>query len=611
MHIRILLAATSAGALVAGASAITLPVAHADTGIDAAQAGAPVVWGDSTVAAATTVPSDLTAPVTDIAVNAWSTAAVTADGHLRIWGDPTTDVEKKAPANVTDASAIALNGTLALLLHKDGTVTGWGAGADIATGAAGVHAKAIALNAGTAYAVTTAGRLQTWGATPANPVPARVSDLTDLVDVSVGTFGGLALRADHTAVAWGADLTEALGSDPFNTVPDLGTHKVDQIAVGGLTNGVILDDGSIAVWGLVPDGQPTFNGKVKSLSFTNAAAAVVEDATGHRSVELWGDDPQYPSLTDQARELDLAGQPVAAVVMGENHAAAIVTSFRDLTKPAITGNAIIGQTLTATDATFSLTPTEAPTGQWLATKGGETTAIPNATTNTLEVTEALAGATLTYATTGHYDDQTVVSTSEPTAAVTARASSKITLTVAPARGAFGTARTVTATVTAGANAAAGSVTFASGALTATKTLAAGKATWTLPTSLTVGGHTVTATYAGNTATLGSNASTQVAITKIAPTLTVKAKASGKTTKLAKKVRVTVTVRGLAHVSGSGKVTIIFKGKTTKKVVAKVNSQGIATANLKKIKRGRYTVSVAYAPTNAVVASGSLKTKVKI
>jgi len=608
MHIRILLAATSAGALVAGAGAITLPTAHADTGIDASRAGAPVLWGDSTVATATTVPSDLAGPITDVAVNTWSTAVITADGHLRIWGDPTTDVEKKAPANVTDASAIALSGTLALLLHKDGTVTGWGAGADIVTGAAGIHARAIALNTGTAYAVTTAGRLVTWGAAPATPVPTRVSDLTDLVDVSIGSFGGLALRANHTAVAWGFDLG---GTDPYNTVPDLGTRKVTQIAAGGLTNGVVLDDGSVELWGLaVPDDQPTFNGKVTSLSLNSAAAAVVEDSTGHRSVELWG-TTSYPSLTDQAREQDLDGKPVAEVVMGDNHAAAIVTSFRDLTKPAIAGNAVIGQTLTASDATFSLTPTEDTTGQWLATKNGETTPIAGATTTSLAVTEALLGATLTYATTGHYDDETVVSTSEPTAAVTTRASSKVTLTVAPARGSFGTARTVTAAVAAGSNAAAGSVTFASGALTATKTLAAGKAAWTLPTSLTVGGHTVTATYAGNALTLGSNASAQVSVTKITPAITVKAKASGKTKKLAKKVRVTVTVRGLAKVSGSGKVTITFKGKTTKKVVAKVNSQGIATVNLKKIKRGRYTVSVAYAPSSTVIASGSLKTKVKI
>lgn len=617
MHLRTLLVSATAGALATGAGFAALPAAHAGTPPDPILAGTIVAWGDSSVGAATTVPGDLTAPVVDASANSASTAVVTADGKLRIWGSPTSAQETNAPTDVTDAAAVVLDPQLpdALLLHQDGSLTSWGAPtAPNLQSDAPAKAKAVDLSNGTAYAITEAGKLVTWGATPTEgtvaDIPDRVSSLTDLVDVAVGSAGGLVLRANGDAVAWGGFAP----GDPFNTLPtDLGEHKVVQIAAGGFADGLVLNDGTIRVWGfLSPPAQREFPGKtVKALTVGPNAAAILEDASGHRSVELWGTGTYAPSVTATDKAAALDGKPVASIAMSDNHAVAIVTSFREITKPVITGTPAVGQTLTATPATFSMTPTATPTGQWYATTDGVTTAIEGADQPTLTVTAALVGSTLSYLATATHGDDTATSASAPTAVVVAQSTSTVAVSVAPATGAFHSARTVTATVTKTGGTATGSVAFKVDSTTVTKPLTAGKAAWALPATLAVGRHAITATYSGDATTLGSSSVTAATVTKVtSKVVSIKAKAKKKTKKLAKQVTITATIRGAAQVSPSGKVTLLLKGKTKKKVTATVNAQGIAKVKLKKIKRGKYTVSVTYAG-NGNVAAATGKKKLKL
>ena len=169
----------------------------------------------------------------------------------------------------------------------------------------------------------------------------------------------------------------------------------------------------------------------------------------------------------------LTGQPVSAVALGQNHAAVVVTTFRDLTKPTVTGTPKVGQTLTATPATFSLAPDTPATGQWYA--GNDP--IAGKTGTTLALGAPQVGKSISYRTTATRGDDTVTSASETTVTV-AKASSKV-----------------------------------SG----------------------------------------------------------KAKATGKTRKVARKVTITLTVTSAKGVSPAGKVTVALKGATKKVVTATVNS----------------------------------------
>jgi len=583
MQIRTLLASATAGAILAGLCAATLPAADAATAPAPTTAGTVVAWGDSSVAADTAVPTDLTAPVVDISANSLNTGAVTADGHLKIWGQSTTPLAVLAPSDVTDAAAIALDplGSNALVLHTDGTVTGWSATTNLTPDDPGMHAKAIALGNSTAYAVAADGTLVTWGA-PVT-IPERVSSLTDLVDVSYGQLGGLALRANGTAVAWGMTLPDA--GDPYNTLPtDIGGHKVVQISAGGLSNGVLLDDGTIRTWGYPGAAveQRTFPGKtVKSLVVGIGAAVVLEDAWGHRSVDLWG-NAMYPAVTDPARAEDLDGEPVAKIALADTHAAAIVTGFREATKPTVSGTPIVGATLTATPATYSVTPDAPATGQWFA--GADP--IAGQTGPTLALGDALLGKTISYHNSATRHGETVTSVSAPVGPIAAKRVPAVTL--AASAGTYGTASTVTVTV---ADATGDVAVTLDGTSVGTRTLDGGQASFSLATTTAPGSHTLTATYGGSATVAAANGTATLTVAKGSsgtPVLKVtkpRSKAKGKVT-----VTVT-TAAGLAPATGKAQV-VLKKGKSTKKVNLTLKN-GKAVGSLPKLPKGTWKATVTY------------------
>jgi hypothetical protein len=603
LRIRTLLVAATVGSL-ALTGALTGP-AHAHQPTPAAASGHLVTWGTGSAAAATTLPPELAGKriVSVSASDAPVSGAVTDDGELVVWGSSGDGVQPGAPTHLTDVAAVSLKQSNGMVLNNDGTVVAWGSAAGISAVPTGLEAKAIAMGGlGTAYAVTTDGTLAYWGAAPAfGAPPASLTGLRDVVSANLSA----ALDSTGNVTTWPDDTAM-----PGLSAPDEIQGHVTSIATGGYLFGAILDDGSMRIWGMAP--VPTVPAKpdgknVVSLAIgnNNNIVAVTDDGQVH----AWGPTAALTDLSAVDGIND--GQHAVAVSIGQNHAAVIVTDFRAVTPPAIDGTPVVGQTLTATPAGLSLEPDSPATGQWLA--DGDPIAGANGTT--LELDEGLIDSMISYRTTATRGGVDVESTSTEVGPVTpATVASTTTLSVTPASGGYGAVRTATATVAAPDGTPTGSVTFTLDGKTATATLAAGKATWKLPNDLSVGAHSLSASYAGDSNTDPSaSTATTVTVSKAGSTLKAgKAKVKGKTKAMAKKAILNLDVDTDTGTSAAGTVTLKLKAKGSKshKVTVTVGADGLAKIKLKKLKRGTYKATWTYAGSPTVDGS-KLKAKVKI
>ena len=596
MRLRNLLAATAVSALVVGAAGSP---AHSTTAPSPVEAGTVITWGgdwDPSTAAAMAVPGDLTAPVRSVAASEYATGVVTIDGQARVWGAAEASEVAEAPVGINDATAIALTIDNGALLHADGHVTAWGSSSELSGVPSGLRAKAIALQSGTGYAVRPDGTLATWGATPSYPTP---SDLVDLVDISVSADRALALHADGTVSIWGFDDLHG----PL-VVPDFGGKKVTEIASGLGYSEVVLEDGSLRTWGNGVPGEPPLDGtspgtKVVAIS-ASATTRVAGAVTADGALYVWGGNNPMTGVF-LARDEKL----VSAIALGENHAAAIVTAFRVITQPTVSGTAAVGETLTATPATLSLTPDAPATGQWYA----DNDPIAGKTGTTLTLETSMVGKAISYRTTAARGDDTLTAVSATVGPVP-RVASGVTVSVSPAWAAAGGTRVVTATVAAPHGTPTGAVTFTVGTTSSVATLVGGTAAWTLPAPA-VGSHAVTASYAGDNAFAPSTSgASTLTVTKATSKVSGKAKVTGKTRKVAKKVTLSLTVTSAQGVSAAGKVSVKLTGATRKTVTASVNAAGKATLTYKSVKRGRYLVKLTYAGNQNVAGStGSVRFKV--
>lgn len=155
---------------------------------------------------------------------------------------------------------------------------------------------------------------------------------------------------------------------------------------------------------------------------------------------------------------------------------------------------------------------------------------------------------------------------------------------------YGHASTATVTVAAGTAQGAGNVTVKVGStVVGTKALAAGKATFTLPSTLTAGAKTLTATYAGNGETAGSVGTKAFTIAKSAVTLTESFPAT-----IAKGKKGVGTITAALSPSSATKPTGTITIKLGSKVVGTgklVN--GKVKITLKALAKGKHTLVATY------------------
>jgi hypothetical protein len=154
----------------------------------------------------------------------------------------------------------------------------------------------------------------------------------------------------------------------------------------------------------------------------------------------------------------------------------------------------------------------------------------------------------------------------------------------------GNSLTLTATVTANAGTAAGTVNFYNGSTLLGAGTLNGAGVATLSTSaLPVGAYTLTATYVGNTNDTAST-SAGLAETVIQATTGVKLAASSASVVVTNSVTLTATVSGNGGVP-TGNVTFM-DGTTTLSTLA-VNGSGVATYSTSSLAVGAHTITAAY------------------
>ena len=266
--------------------------------------------------------------------------------------------------------------------------------------------------------------------------------------------------------------------------------------------------------------------------------------------------------------------------------------------PAVTGSAVVGETLTATAPTWSVAET-ATSYQWY--RGS--VAIEGATGTTLTLGPADVDHPVTVRATGRAPGRAALTvSSEPTAPV-ARVGAA--LAVRASSSAVGKLALSVAVTAAGDAAPGGTVTIQEGTRTvkAGLTLTRGAASWSA-TGLKPGAHTYTVTYSGDDRTQAATATVSATVrAKVSPTLSLAGTSSAKG-----RVSVATTVKASGQTGLTGTVTVKEGSKTLKSGI-KV-SGGKATWSATKVKAGKHTYTVSYSGTSEV-NSGSAKVTVKV
>lgn len=188
--------------------------------------------------------------------------AVKTDGTVWSWGDNLsgnlgdgTYVSRNSPGQIPGISnglAVAAGWVHGVLLKTDGTVWTWGSN------------WAGQLGDGTIYTLRNS--------------PVQVVGLTGAVAISSGSMHTLALKSDGTVWGWGRNLFGQLGdgtsmNNRLSPVQVSGLNGVVSIAAGDSHSVAVKSDGTVWIWGLLPDGMAVTPVQVSDLAGITAVAA--------------------------------------------------------------------------------------------------------------------------------------------------------------------------------------------------------------------------------------------------------------------------------------------------------------------------------------------------
>jgi len=187
-----------------------------------------------------------------VAVGESHTLACYSDGTVWAWGNNTygqlgdgttaSSWHRVQVADLTNVIAVSTHKNTSVALRSDGTVWTWGSNEQYALGDGGSDDSVV----------------------PVQVLQDAGTPLTNVVAIASGYSHNLALKADGTVWAWGADWGYQLGNDSekdsFFAVPVLmpdGTalDNVAAIACGDDHNLVLKSDGSVWTWGYNGEGE--------------------------------------------------------------------------------------------------------------------------------------------------------------------------------------------------------------------------------------------------------------------------------------------------------------------------------------------------------------------
>jgi len=363
-----------------------------------------------------------------------------------------------------------------------------------------------------------------------------------------------AVGADGAVYQW-----STTGYSPATNLPTTDTKPVRAVYGDNAHSMLLTDGGEVVVWRPASGGSPASAFQVPTTVEEGMVAEVLDTAEG--SFAVWV-------------KPDTSGDPVTVA-----------------TPAAISGSPVVGETLTATAATFAGGTPDSVSSGWFV---GETP-LEGADGDSYTITEADLGSTITYrtvATKAGYDDVVSEASVGPVTEVVDPVPSTTDVTLVPASGAYGTARSATVRVSADGATPTGSVTVTVSGSTVAADLVDGQATVALP-MLGAGKHTLRADYSGDEATAASTATAEVAVAKAKTKSKVK---SVKVKKKGKKVIIKVDTSFPSGVTAAGKTKVVVKrgAKTVAKGTVKVSKSGVAKlVAMKLTKKGKYKIKATY------------------
>ena len=442
-------------ALLVGLAGLTIDqgAAHASPPLSVDQAGPVAIWGPG-AGTAFPVPSpssdQKSEAFTKVVANGMASAiGLTAAGKVELIGNNPFVARASSdaiPAALADKKVVDIAGDSSygngIAVTDAGDVYAWNTGiegwATTIPGGVSTDRRASQLQGSTAAAisgdgalaavVTKDGGVRVWGNTAVSGDYGQMTPPAGLTGVTSVFFSGTAkdlyaLKSDGTLVAWGADDAGQKTGLPTATTNASDDVDVKDVASVGGSAVALLSDGTLAAWGadtaatgvLTGTNEPPAETEGKDIVALAANSSVyfAVDSTG--TVYEWGQGAADSSPAFQQLPAGVDPANITGLSANTYFATAIQATYGYLAKPTISGTAKVGQTLTATHATFTATPDEPPTGQWLA--NGK--AIAGATGTTYKVTTAEVGKQITYSETAKRGTETAVAISDPTAKVAA------------------------------------------------------------------------------------------------------------------------------------------------------------------------------------------------
>lgn len=322
--------------------------------------------------------------------------------QVRSWSGSSWPVEDAVPLDLTDAIKIVRGMGYSLALRATGKVVGWGRTDSSAlpppVGLSGVVDLAASGDRNV-IALTSDQKIHTWGADYPTPNTA-----TEAIAVAAGANHYLALRADGTVVAWGAN-----GSGQCD-IP-AGLSGVVAVTAGADSSAARLLDGSIVVWGNLRNvsAPPGFAGVIEVALSQYHVLTLKADGT----VVAWGSgsygESNVPASLTRAVRIaagygsSLAVKPDGTVVGWGNYPSPVPADLTDVVQVATDASRALALRFSANDAAPSISVH--PVGQNLATGARATFSVAATGTGPLAYQwrrdgVAIAGATGTTFTIG-------------------------------------------------------------------------------------------------------------------------------------------------------------------------------------------------------------------